>query len=171
MTSIKVQNMRSNVSAKSQNSFQDYHHNNFTKDVASPRGGKTKNVWKWFVEFCSIGGFTQARDSDNKVSTLVWTILFLAGFGLTLNGLVTMILFFLEYNSTMNIELAHNSSGMIFPSVAVCNQNRIHCGHLYEKIISCNEVRIVSCMIKLSYYSCDILNWFLNNFSVLINRT
>ena len=151
MTSIKVQNMRSNVSAKSQNSFQDYHHSNFTKDVASPRGEKTKNVWKWFVEFCSIGGFTQARDSDNKVSTLVWTILFLAGFGLTLNGLVTMILFFLEYNSTMNVELAHNSSGMIFPSVAVCNQNRIHCGHLYEKIISCNEVRIVSCMINLSY--------------------
>ena len=140
MTSIKVQKVIPTFGGDSQKPVDNHHQNIYQRDVASPRRGKSKKAWEWFVNFSSIGGFTQARDSDNKVSTLIWTILFLAGFGLTLNGLADQILFFLEYNSTMNIELAHNSSGMIFPSVAVCNQNRIHCGHLYEKIISCSKV-------------------------------
>ena len=140
MTSIKVQNFNPQLGDNNQKSLGNPHQNIYQKDISSPRGGRSKKVWEWFVNFSSIGGFTQARDSDNKVSTCIWTILFLVGFGLTLNGLADQILFFLEYNSTMNIELAHNSSGMIFPSVAVCNQNRIHCGHLYEKIISCSKV-------------------------------
>ena len=140
MTSIKVHNANSYLGKNDQKSLGNLHQNIYQRDISSPRGGRSRKVWEWFVNFNSIGGFTQARDSDNKVSTFIWTILFLVGFGLTLNGLSDQILFFLEYNSTMNIELAHNSSGMIFPSVAVCNQNRIHCGHLYEKIISCSKV-------------------------------
>ena len=143
MTSIKVYNSKSNLSAESQRSFLNRQQNILHKNIALPNENKSRNIWKWFVNFSSIGGFTQARDADNKISTLVWTVLFLVGFVLTVSGLVTMVLYFLEYNSTMNIELGHNSSGMVFPSVAVCNQNRVHCGHLYDKIISCSKVGIV----------------------------
>ena len=142
MTSIKVHSSKSNLSAASQRSFHNHQQNILQKDIALPNKTQSRKIWEWFVNFSSIGGFTQARDADNKISALVWTILFFVGFGLTVNGLVTMILYFLEFNSTMNIELGHNSSGMVFPSVAVCNQNRVHCGHLYDKIISCSKVGI-----------------------------
>ena len=103
-------------------------------------GDRSRKVLEWFVKFTSVGGFTQARDSDNKLSTLIWTILFLAGLTLTIWGIVGLVISFCEYNSITNIELGHKSSGMVFPAVAVCNQNRIHCGHLYDKIILCSQV-------------------------------
>ena len=101
---------------------------------------RSRGVLDWFVKFTSIGGFTQARDSDNNISKLVWSVLFLVGLTLTILGIVNMVIYFLEYNITTNIELGHNTSGMVFPSVAVCNQNRIHCGHLYDKILQCSKV-------------------------------
>ena len=103
-------------------------------------GARCRRVLDWFVKFTSIGGFTQARDSDNIISKFVWAVLFLVGLTLTILGIVNMVIYFLEYNITTNIELGHNTSGMVFPSVAVCNQNRIHCGHLYDKILQCSQV-------------------------------
>ena len=105
-------------------------------------GEKSRNVLEWFVKFTSIGGFTQARDSDNKLSRLAWTLLFLTGLILTIWGIVVLVISYCEYKSITNIDLGHNSSGMMFPAVAVCNQNRIHCGHLYDKIIFCSQVRL-----------------------------
>ena len=103
-------------------------------------GTRSRKVVQWFEKFTSIGGFTQERDSDNKLSRLVWSILFLAGLALTLLGIVNMVIYFCQFNITTNIALGHNTSGMVFPSVAVCNQNRIHCGHLYDKILICSKV-------------------------------
>ena len=100
----------------------------------------SRKVLKWFVNFTSLGGFTQTRDSDNKISTVIWGALFLAGLVLTIWSIVVLIITYYEYNIVTNIGLGHNSSGLIFPSVAVCNQNRIHCGHLYDKIITCSKV-------------------------------
>ena len=102
---------------------------------------------EWFVKFTSIGGFAQARDSDNKLSRLAWTLLFLVGLALTVWGIVVLVISFCEYKSITNMDLGHNRSGMMFPAVAVCNQNRIHCGHLYNKIISCGQVQNL-CFLK-----------------------
>ena len=113
----------------------------------------SRKVLKWFVNFTSLGGFTQTRDSDNKISTVIWGALFLAGLVLTIWSIVVLIITYYEYNIVTNIGLGHNSSGLIFPSVAVCNQNRIHCGHLYDKIVTCSEVK----MSKLFDYSVIII--------------
>ena len=102
----------------------------------------SRKVLKWFVNFTSLGGFTQTRDSDNKISTVIWGALFLAGLVLTIWSIVVLIIAYYEYNIVTNIALGHNSSGIIFPSVAVCNQNRIHCGHLYDKIVTCSKVKM-----------------------------
>ena len=102
--------------------------------------GNNKKVMQWFVKFTSIGGFTHSRDSDNQTSRFIWGILFLAGVVLTLLGIIQLVRDFCRYEAITNVELGHNSSGLIFPAVTVCNQNRIHCGHLYDKIISCNHV-------------------------------
>ena len=102
----------------------------------------SRKVLKWFVNFTSLGGFTQTRDSDNKISMRIWGALFVAGLVLTIWSIVVLIISYYEYNIVTNIGLGHNSSGLIFPSVAVCNQNRIHCGHLYDKIVTCSEVKM-----------------------------
>ena len=102
----------------------------------------SRKVLKWFVNFTSLGGFTQTRDSDNKISMRIWGALFVAGLVLTIWSIVVLIIAYYEYNIVTNIALGHNSSGIIFPSVAVCNQNRIHCGHLYDKIITCSKVKM-----------------------------
>ena len=102
----------------------------------------SRKVLKWFVNFTSLGGFTQTRDSDNKISMRIWGALFVAGLVLTIWSIVVLIITYYEYNIVTNIGLGHNSSGLIFPSVAVCNQNRIHCGHLYDKIVTCSEVKM-----------------------------
>ena len=104
---------------------------------------KFKNVLKWFVQFTSIGGFTQSRDSDNKISRAVWGVLFMVGLVLTIAGIVSLIIDFCQFGSLTNVQLAHSSSGMLFPSVSVCNTNRIHCGHLYNKIILCKQVSLI----------------------------
>ena len=104
--------------------------------------GKNKKVMQWFIKFTSIGGFTQTRDSDNKLSKFIWGILFLVGLALTIMGIVKLVIDFIRFDTTTNVELGHNSSGLIFPAVTVCNQNRIHCGHLYDKIIACSDVSL-----------------------------
>ena len=99
-----------------------------------------KDVLEWFVKFTSIGGFTQTRDADNWLSKVIWALLFLTGLILTIVGVVSVITNYFKYGSITNIQLKHSSSGMVFPAVTVCNTNRIHCGHLYNKIISCGSV-------------------------------
>ena len=103
-------------------------------------GSRNRKVLQWFVKFTGIGGFAQARDSDNKLSRFVWAILFLTGLALTLLGMVNLVVYFCQFNITTNFELRHHTSGMNFPSVSVCNQNKIHCGHLYDKILTCSKV-------------------------------
>ena len=99
-----------------------------------------KDLLEWFVKFTSIGGFTQTRDSDNYTSKVIWALLFLAGLILTIVAVVSVITDYFKYGSVTNVQLKHSSRGMVFPAVTVCNTNRIHCGHLYDKIISCGEV-------------------------------
>ena len=102
--------------------------------------GRNKMAIQWFIKFTGIGGLTQTRDSDNKLSRFVWGVLFLVGLVLTMIGIVNLVIDFCRYEAITNVELGHNSGGLIFPAVTVCNQNRIHCGHLYDKIIFCSQV-------------------------------
>ena len=121
------------------------------KDV--PMCNKNEKVLQWFIKFTSIGGFTQTRDSDNKISQFVWGALFLLGLVMTCFGIVKLVIQFCRYEAITNVELGHNSSGMIFPAVTVCNQNRIHCGHLYDKIISCSKVNVYWSIKSIDFYS------------------
>ena len=112
-------------------------------DIAKANKDKNhshKDVLEWFVKFTSIGGFTQTRDSDNYTSKVIWALLFLTGLILTIVAVVSVITDYFKYGSITNVQLKHSSHGMAFPAVTVCNTNRIHCEHLYDKIISCELV-------------------------------
>ena len=98
-------------------------------------------VFVWFSRFTSIPGFSQARESDNKCSRLAWAILFILGVCATILGVKTSIASYLEYRSVTTITNEFKST-LMFPSVTICNLNKVHCGNLYEMIARCEKVII-----------------------------
>ena len=98
-------------------------------------------VFVWFSRFTSIPGFSQARESDNKCSRFAWAILFIMGVCATILGVKTSIASYLEYRSVTTITNEFKST-LMFPSVTICNLNKVHCGNLYEMIGRCEKVII-----------------------------
>ena len=97
------------------------------------------NAFLWFTNFTSIPGFAQARTSNNKYSKCAWSILFIIGAVLTIRGLQASISSYLEHRSVTTITNEFVSM-LKFPSVTICNLNRVHCGHLYDMISRCEKV-------------------------------
>ena len=102
-----------------------------------------KAVFEWFLNFTSFAGITQSRDSDNLISKWTWVGLGLVGYCLTSYSAVQTIASFFEYPSYTNVFIETGTAFKTprqFPSVTICNRNRIHCGHLYDLIQNCTKV-------------------------------
>ena len=97
-------------------------------------------VIKWWYEFSSCSGITQAKASTSKISKVVWTLLAIVGVGVTYYMVYNAIISYLK-NGTVTVVNMRNHHELEFPSVTICNPNRIHCLHLYDLIQSCTNVR------------------------------
>ena len=103
----------------------------------------SKYVFSWFWNFTSLAGFTQCRDTDTVVSKGFWFILALTGWALTSYTTYSTILSFLAYDIVTKTTFKTGQvfqSNVTFPSVTICNSNRVHCGHLYDLINKCEKV-------------------------------
>ena len=103
------------------------------------------DVSAWFWNFTSFAGFTQSRDSDNLISKYVWLILAILGYGITFFTCYKTINTFFAFETNTRITFKTGTAFKTkigFPSVTVCNSNRIHCGHLYDAITNCTKVRL-----------------------------
>jgi hypothetical protein len=96
-------------------------------------GGLTQAT-RWYRNFTTLGGFTQARDSDNETSRKYWIVILLAGLFMTTNSVKSTITRYLSYPTTWDSSVVL-SQALDFPAVTVCNANKVHCGHLREYII------------------------------------
>ena len=103
-------------------------------------GKRIINVWKWFYEFNSFAGITQIRTTDTKISKFVWLILFVLALGLTSFLVFQSLETYLKHETVTTINV-RSEPKIDFPSVTICNQNRIHCRHLYNLIQNCTKVR------------------------------
>ena len=104
----------------------------------------SEETFLWFWKFTSLGGFTQCRDSDNSVSKCAWFILALLGYGCTLYSVWFSIDGFLKHEYTTKVSYKTGTAfktKINFPSVTICNKNRVHCGHLYDLIQNCTKVK------------------------------
>ena len=101
--------------------------------------GKFGQVHLWFRQFTSIGGLTQVRDSDNKVSERCWLVLFIIGIILTCVSLQNTLTDFFNFGVNIDINMT-NLLEMEFPGVTICNSNPVHCGNLALKIRECEGV-------------------------------
>ena len=97
---------------------------------------KTPKVILWFYRFTTIGGITHARESDSKIAKQIWIALFISGCLMTIWGVKISIESYLEYRSVTTVSKEYKSL-LTFPSVTICNLNRVHCGNLDKMIKRC----------------------------------
>ena len=95
----------------------------------------------WLVGW--LVGFTQSRESDNSISKCAWLILAIFGYGITFFQCYKTINTFFAFET--NTQITFNTGAAFhtdipFPSVTVCNSNRIHCERLYNAITNCTKV-------------------------------
>ena len=110
---------------------------------------KIISVLKWYYEFTSIAGITQTRDTNSKISKWAWLILTIFALVLTQHLVNKSIQTYLDHETVTKIGIK-SASKLDFPSVTICNQNRVHCRNLYNLIQNCTKVRISNLCYK--YY-------------------
>ena len=84
---------------------------------------RTKEVLQWFDQNNTLGGWTPSFHSDNKISRIFWTILFLIGVALTIWSIRAAFERYFEYNTITSVELVSVDSniGIPLPAFAICN--------------------------------------------------
>ena len=97
-------------------------------------------VYKWFTNFTSLQGYTQFLASKERRSKQFWAILTLIGLIFTMVSLERNFDSFFDYNVTVSISVTDNTT-LKFPTVTICNLNRVHCGRLIERITNSVDVR------------------------------
>ena len=100
-----------------------------------------KEVYEWFKNFSSLGGYNQYVLSENFASKFFWMVLTLIGLGITFYSIERTFHGFFDYNVITSVGISDNAT-LLFPTVTICNSNRVHCGQLHDKINNCIKVRI-----------------------------
>ena len=98
----------------------------------------TRILDSWY-HFTSLTGITQIRDTDSKLSRASWFIFAIAGFGLSCYLVTKCIEGFYAYQTETTIDIS-SPLEVEFPAVTICNENRVHCGNLYNLIVNCTKV-------------------------------
>ena len=99
-------------------------------------------VFAWFNNFTSLAGYTQYLSSKNPTSKIFWTILTVLGLFMTIISIERTFRDFLEFDVTTSVTVSGNSS-LNFPTVTLCNSNRVNCLKLFQKIEICKEVKFI----------------------------
>ena len=133
--------------------------NNMTSNNEKKYCNKSiKDVIKWGYGFTSVAGVTQYRDTDCKTSKVSWFFITIVGTLFTLFSVYGCFRSYFAYNTVTTVGIT-NEISTSFPSVTICNQNRVHCGHLYNLIRNCTRVnnlditRHQSCTFILEFES------------------
>ena len=99
---------------------------------------KVQTTWKWFTEFTSIGGIGQIVTSKERKWKLFWIIATFIFMSSTIFQSIKVFKEFLEYDVTTKLSVEDEDT-MQMPSLTICNNNRIHCGNLFNKILCLQE--------------------------------
>ena len=111
---------------------------------------KFREVGKWFKDFSSLSGISQYRISDNRISKLCWISLYWIGLAFTILLVDKSFRRYLEHPSVTKVE-RKNGIASPFPSITICNPNRVHCKHLYKRIKTCYKVCILKVFAKTHF--------------------
>ena len=99
----------------------------------------------------SLAENSKYRMWDKTISKILWRLIYFVGIVFTVLLVIASFQRYLSnpYVTKMERKNAYSSP---FPSVTICNPNRIHCKHLYNRIKVCQKVWICSDLMKTTYY-------------------
>ena len=119
---------------------------------------KVQTTWKWFTEFTTISGIGQVVVSKEKAWKLFWCLATTTFMIITIYQVIKVVKEYLEYDVTTKLSVEPEDV-MQMPSVTICNNNRIHCGNLLQRIILIdddNNMKKRSMCKLLILTGCDI---------------
>lgn len=102
--------------------------------VRRHKGGLLRILWGTWDDFwqeTSISGASNAGKAKGLpyIRRLCWMAIFGIFFGLTIFNVAKQFVEFYQYPVNYEVYVTHDDQ-VTFPSVTVCNQNRVHCGNL-----------------------------------------
>ena len=100
---------------------------------------RLKEVWTWYSSFTSLQGLTQYLASKSIQWKQYWFVISIAFSIPTIAGVYFVFEDFFLYPVVTNIQSIQNST-IEFPSVTICNTNRVHCENLLEYVSTCQNV-------------------------------
>ena len=117
-------------------------------NTAKPSNGRQAGASKILHEFArdtNIEGVNNAGRSPSNIRKAIWLIIFIFLAALTVQDLVSLTEEFLSWPVDVSTRIDHKDA-IPFPSVTVCNQNRVSCRRLKEFLARCQ-------VSPLEYYS------------------
>ncbi|XP_037077963.1 degenerin-like protein unc-105 [Pollicipes pollicipes] len=116
--------------------------------------GSLWGVWRrttaQFVSDTSVVGVNNVGRTAHPFRRFFWCCLFLAGLGITLNDVVTLVGKFFQYPVTTGFTMNYQDS-VTFPAVTVCNQNSVMCHKLLDKLYELPDSAPLQKVVSLSY--------------------
>ena len=97
-------------------------------------------TWDDFWQETSISGASNAGKAKGRpyIRRICWILIFGIFFGLTVFNVAKQFVEYYEYPVNYEVYVTHKDQ-VPFPSVTVCNQNRVHCGNLKMAIDDCEK--------------------------------
>ena len=98
------------------------------------------DVLRWGYEFTSVAGITQFKSTDCKISKRFWFVITIAAALATSFTVFKAFSSYYKYDTVTTVGIKSEITTK-FPSVTICNQNRVHCRNLYNHIRNCTKVK------------------------------
>ena len=108
-------------------------------NTAKPSNGRQAGSSKILHEFArdtNIEGVNNAGRSPSNIRKAIWLIIVIFLAALTVQDLVSLTKEFLSWPVDVSTRIDHKDA-IPFPSVTVCNQNRVSCRRLKEFLARC----------------------------------
>ena len=96
------------------------------------------DVIGWYYKFTQVGAVSQSREDNKPLFKVLWLVAYIAGLFMTVYGLAGFILNIYKYEINTVLEVEKRPF-LKFPSVTICNKNRIHCQHLFDLVSECEN--------------------------------
>ena len=97
------------------------------------------DVLSWGYEFTSVAGIIQFRSTNCKASKCFWFVITVAAAFATSFTVFKTFCSYYRYDTVTTVGIKSEITTE-FPSVTICNQNRVHCRNLYNHIRNCTKV-------------------------------
>jgi hypothetical protein len=86
-------------------------------------------TWHQCLSITTIPGLQNIHHASGRLAACIWTLLFIVGLACTVRDVYTTSTEYLAYPVTTSMTM-DQVAALPFPSVTVCNLNRIHCTNL-----------------------------------------